>query len=162
MLSTALKSGEGAEAEQERHVEWDEANLREHELSVLRGEYGTMRIDEPKTPFVAGSPAASEEGVEFMKMHSEVEEASEEGPSGAPPSPPQHDASLDAIPGGPLPLKRPESERPTTLDGIVVPQRDPKQRRFEEKRKTHYNMRNALQQGRLMMMEEDEDDEDDE
>ena len=50
--ATAAASTSGT-APQQKHVEWDEENLRVHELNVLRGEYGTMRIEEPKTPFVA-------------------------------------------------------------------------------------------------------------
>ena len=67
-LSNELEKGKG----EERVVKWDESNLREHELSVLRGEYGTMRIDEPKTPFAApGSPAASDdEGLEHLYLSS--------------------------------------------------------------------------------------------
>ena len=71
-LSTAIDSANKGEADAnpslpssssskpakgQKRVEWDEENLKVHELNVLRGEYGTMRIEEPKTPFAApGKP----------------------------------------------------------------------------------------------------------
>ena len=64
--------GRKAKDSSERRVEWDEDNLRTHEESVLRGEYGTMKIDEPKTPFAApGSPVVGtpeEEGLEKLYL----------------------------------------------------------------------------------------------
>ena len=46
--------------EDKKKVYFDESNLKEHEDCVKRGEYGTMKIEEPKTPFARpASPADS-------------------------------------------------------------------------------------------------------
>ena len=167
-LSNELEKGKG----EERVVKWDESNLREHELSVLRGEYGTMRIDEPKTPFAApGSPAASDdEGLEHLYLSSRGG-AADQGASASSgegrltldslvahvPS----DASLDPtslprtrfMPGPESGAKREPLERSASLEHRN-PEEQKKQKKFEEKRRMHYNMREALQRSRQMIEEE--------
>ncbi|QDZ20583.1 hypothetical protein HOP50_04g31030 [Chloropicon primus] len=164
-LSVAMK-GEG---DKEKKVEWDEENLREHELSVLRGEYGTMKIDEPKTPFAApGSPAASDEGLEKLYLSSREKGGGEASASRGvdraltlddvvapyPAVEVMRDVSLDDssfprtrfAPGN-------KGQASTELEPRY-PEEKKKQKLFEEKRRMHYNMKEALQRSRQMIEEE--------
>mmetsp|Transcript_13803 Transcript_13803/g.26506 ORF Transcript_13803/g.26506 Transcript_13803/m.26506 type:complete len:158 (+) Transcript_13803:46-519(+) len=120
--SSATAAASTSGTTQQKHVEWDEENLRVHELNVLRGEYGTMRIEEPKTPFVApASPAASEDGFETLYLSSRGAESG----GGASSSAASRSLALGDVGGEAAEGQEHQTKVPTkalTLDDIVVPQ----------------------------------------
>ena len=166
-----LGGGRKAKDSSERRVEWDEDNLRTHEESVLRGEYGTMKIDEPKTPFAApGSPVVGtpeEEGLEKLYLSSRekpVATMTSSSQGGGPKTLDDlvgPDFSLDPetlpqtrfAPGEASGTKRNEAKGQVSLDGRY-PEEKKKQKVFEEKRRSHYNMREALARSRALIEQE--------
>ncbi|KAF1918648.1 hypothetical protein BDU57DRAFT_511361 [Ampelomyces quisqualis] len=150
-------------------LKWDEANLYLNE----QNRDSTMKIDEPKTPYVKQyDPAEDEEEVEMLDAEQlQVDELD---------SKPKQKPRVEEIPefdlGEPEVRARAESQTPESEKRVMV-EDDPaaddgyhgellpnateeereKHRRFEELRKKHYEMRNVKD---LLGHPEDDDDDD--
>ncbi|QLQ77779.1 hypothetical protein HG537_0A00260 [Torulaspora globosa] len=123
----------------EERLQWNQKNLAANELT--KQQYQDIHIDEPKTPY----QGAIDPDGEYYKDDDEDEAELQ-------------NFSLDP---GSEPVLEPKAEN-TSSEPAADPEsdKDERSRRFEEMRKKHYNLKEALQNRRLQ--DNDDDDDDDE
>ena len=126
-----------------RGVAFDEGNLEANAAAAARGEYGTMKIGEPDTPFAeACDPdeevAAAEAAAAAAPMALEDPEFPVPGPGS--------ESEPAAVAGGDAEMHTPggagEEEGMSEEEMAAI-----KRELFEAKRKAHYNMGTALRRG---------------
>ncbi|KCV71791.1 hypothetical protein H696_01209 [Fonticula alba] len=148
-----------------RSITWNEENLRENESNRT----ATMKITEPKTPFVYYNDAGDEiigirdidgniaapEKLEEIMAQSIFEAAPEmEDPSSNDPQhSPSFSANVDFVPDFDHPPSDDEEDEDNSPEALQ------RKQEFAHHRKMHYHMGNALKNRDLMLSDDDSDDE---
>lgn len=120
----------------EERLQWNQKNLAANELT--KQQYQDIHIDEPKTPYQG---AIDPEG-EYYRDDDEDEAELQ-------------NFSLDPSSG---PVLEPKTEG-VSSELATDSDKDERSRRFEEMRKKHYNLKEALQNRRFQDEDDDDDDE---
>eukprot|EP00884_Botryococcus_braunii_P005904 jgi/Botrbrau1/15314/Bobra.0319s0004.1 len=158
----ACTNGYGSEtgsdsANRKRSVRWDEANLEVNEK--IKSDLNPVRINEPKTPYRGPMDADEEEELDDASMSPlilDVEAELTPFHSSRPTESGSRHSEGEMVSG---------NEDSHEWDGISsgrassegegsVESRAEKRRRFEQHRKQHYNMRQALRMGKELASEE--------
>lgn len=152
--STSFEQRE-ADHSRTKNPHFDESNI----LATLHPadkDYGFMKIDEPKTPYEYQSGTEDEE-------NASIEGSSGNGTGGCP-----LDASLLAARitseghKGPRPRRGSEPSADEEDLQLLSPEEREKRRKFEQKRKAHYNEFYAVKMARQLMDSDDESEKDSE
>ncbi|KAK9789032.1 hypothetical protein WJX73_010129 [Symbiochloris irregularis] len=141
----------------EPKVQWDEANLEENDK--LKEELHPRKCDEPKTPY--HGPLDTDE--ELSMEEADIADLGDEGQSNADAARRPNGSALlqevvDALPqpNGDHYIERSRA----TSDSMGDSADTSKRRRFEEHRKAHYKMRDALKRGKQLASDDLEDEAD--
>ena len=126
---------------------FDEGNLEANAAAAARGEYGTMKIGEPDTPFAeAVDPeaevAAAEAEAEAEVGRGGVVPMALEDPEGLPGAPGAGPGGAD----GNTEMRTPGGGGEGAREAVMTEEEEAaiKRQLFEAKRKAHYNMGGAL------------------
>lgn len=128
-----------------RGVAFDEGNLEANAAAAARGEYGTMKIGEPDTPFAEAVDPEAE--VAAVEAEAEVRRGGVvpmalEDPEGLPGVP----GAGPGVAGGDTDMRTPGGEGGEAREAVMTEEEEAaiKRQLFEAKRKSHYNMGSAL------------------